>query len=251
MKKSLENILLLRDKVLKVLAGKIDDFCLAGGTALSLFYFHHRESFDLDFFTKKYSEKRIKYIIEEISNGIGISVKPIKRRIIKDEARMIVCYVPVEENKALKIDDIEKSLKLDFIEDVYRQIDPSSSVVDGIPVMLKENLYLRKIYAAFGVLKTEDQTGRKRFLGGRQDAKDVFDLYYLSNTFVPLSKFMDKYCTHEERVSAITWHRRYDRTSMKSELIDIITDKELDCRVIETHFDTEIRSIIKQMTKET
>lgn len=250
MKKSLENILLLRNKILKLLTGKVDDFCLAGGTALSLFYFHHRESFDLDFFTKNYSEKIIKQVIEEISNGMGVSIDSIKRGIVKDEARMIVCNIPVAENQALKIDDIEKSLKVDFVEDVYRQIDPLSSVVDGIPIMLKENIYLRKIYAAFGVFKTEDQTGKEKFIGGRQDAKDIFDLYYLSNTFMPLSKFMDKYCTLEEKASAITWHKRYDRTSTKSELLDIITDKQPDCRVIETHFDTEIRNIIEKMTGE-
>jgi len=250
MGKALKNILLLRDRVLKELAGKVDDFCLAGGTALSLFYFHHRESFDLDFFTKKYSEKRIQHIIDEISNATGVNVNPIKRRIVNDEAKMVVCYVPVKENMALKVDDIEKSLKLDFVEDVYRQIDPMSSVVNGIPVMSKENLYLRKIYAAFGVVKTEDKTGREKFLGGRQDAKDIFDLYYLSNTFMPLSKFMDKYCILEEKVGAVTWHKRYDRISMKSELLDIITDKELDCRAIEICFDIEIRKIVEQMTEE-
>lgn len=38
--------------VLKVFAGKAKDFALAGGTALELYYLHHRFSADLDFFRR-------------------------------------------------------------------------------------------------------------------------------------------------------------------------------------------------------
>ena len=41
-------------KVLNALAGNVDDHYLAGGTALSIAYFQHRESYDVDLFTKEF-----------------------------------------------------------------------------------------------------------------------------------------------------------------------------------------------------
>jgi len=251
MDQALNNILILRDEVLKALDKKLEGFLLAGGTALSLFYFRHRESFDLDFFTNSFTEKKIMDIISKISESIGVEIDSIKRRKVKDGAHMIVCMVPVIKNRPLQVDDNLKSLKVDFIEDMYRAIESHNPIVDGIPVMSKENIYLRKIYAAFGVIRKEDTAGKERFLGGRQEAKDIFDLYYLSRTFMPLSLFMDKYCTLDENVSSITWYSQYDRLALKSELLDIITDKQPDCRAIEEHFTSEIEKIIKQIAGET
>ena len=49
-------------RVLKALSGKMEGYYLVGGTALSLFYFQHRESYDLDLFSKEFSKKRIENI---------------------------------------------------------------------------------------------------------------------------------------------------------------------------------------------
>jgi predicted nucleotidyltransferase component of viral defense system len=247
---ALRNIIVVRGEVLKALNKKLEGFLLAGGTALSLFYFRHRESFDLDFFTKTFSEKSIKRIMSEISKSLRVKIDQISRFIVKDKAQMIVCMVPVLKNSPLQIDDRLKSLKVDFVEDLYRDVELHTPIIDGIPVMSRENIYLRKIYAAFGVVKMEDDAGNKKFIGGRQEAKDIFDLYYLSKTFIPLSVFMERYCTLDEKVSSITWHRRYDRLAMKSELLDIITDEPINCREVEEHFNSEIESIIKQVAGE-
>ena len=59
-----------QERVLKALSGKIDDFYLAGGTALSLYYFHHRQSLDLDFFTTEFSPKRITEIAKYLSAAL-------------------------------------------------------------------------------------------------------------------------------------------------------------------------------------
>lgn len=247
MDKGTVNVIRLRDIVLRVLNRKVEGLLLGGGTALSLFYFKHRESLDLDFFTSSFSEKKIMSVISKISKAIGVKVDIMRRLKVRDEARIIVCMVPVLKNKSLRIDDSLKTLKVDFIEDLYRDIKSHSPIIDGICVMSQENIYLRKIYTAFGVLREKDITGQERFLGGRQEAKDIFDLYYLSTTFTPLSKFMNKHCTLDEKASAVTWHRRYDRFSMRSELLDIITNKKIDCRAIEEHFNSEIEDIIKQI----
>jgi predicted nucleotidyltransferase component of viral defense system len=60
----------LQGKALKILADKIDDFYLTGGTALSQFYFQHRISEDLGFFTQDYHRPRIREIISCLSEGL-------------------------------------------------------------------------------------------------------------------------------------------------------------------------------------
>ncbi len=73
----MDKLLEYQDKVLKLLAGKMEDFYLAGGTALSRVYFKHRISYDLDFFTKKFSKNKISMIIQELSKSLKL---PKERR---------------------------------------------------------------------------------------------------------------------------------------------------------------------------
>jgi predicted nucleotidyltransferase component of viral defense system len=49
------------------LKDKAVPFYLAGGTALAKFYFQHRESYDLDFFSQKYSTAKIKGLVDKIA----------------------------------------------------------------------------------------------------------------------------------------------------------------------------------------
>jgi predicted nucleotidyltransferase component of viral defense system len=246
MRKDLKEILTLRDKILKVLSGRLEGLFLAGGTALSLYYFHHRESFDLDFFTKEFSEKRIKDVISQISQSLKIDTDIVAELNLKQSAKMIRCYAIINSEQFLKTDRNEGSLKIDFVEDVYRNIESGNIVVEGIPVLSKENIYLRKIFAMCGYFRVVDDAGRESFLGGRQEAKDFFDLYHLSKTFIPFSKFVAKYCNPDEKEAIIIWHKRYDRLSMKSELLDIITEQKIDYRDMESHFNSEVENLIKE-----
>ena len=59
--------------VLKALSGRMDNFYLAGGTALSLFYFQHRLSVDLDFFTQNFI-----YIFYYIQYAVCLTAGNIK-----------------------------------------------------------------------------------------------------------------------------------------------------------------------------
>ena len=145
------NILKLRDKVLKALNGELDTFFLGGGTALSLFYLHHIESFDLDFFSKEFSENKIKKVISIIENSLQVKTKGGQVLTSKDSARIFRFYVLT--GVRLKKD---KDLKIEFIEDVHRLIEPYNIVTDGIPVFSQENIYLRKIYALCGVQAIQD-----------------------------------------------------------------------------------------------
>lgn len=232
----MKQILEIRDKVLEVVKGHLNGFFLAGGTALSLFYFHHRESYDLDFFTKEFSKKRIEEIISKISDYTRTKVDLMAEQSSRNKAKMLIYNLPVNK---------EYSLKIDFIEDIYRILRPQI-IINDIPVLSKEDIYLRKIFAACGSYQTIDDSGKNIFLGGRQDAKDFFDLYHLSRTFMRLSNFAIKYCTSAEKESIIIWYKSYDRFSIKSGLVDIITDKKIDYTEMDRHFKLEVENLIQK-----
>ena len=70
----------LQDKVLQVLQSIESDFYLTGGTALSRFYFHHRYSDDLDFFThnKKQFMAKVDQVLSSL-NKKGLDFKLIQK----------------------------------------------------------------------------------------------------------------------------------------------------------------------------
>ncbi len=232
----MKKVLKLRDKVLAVLAKKLAGFYLAGGTALSLFYFEHRESFDLDFFTQDFNKKKINDIVAHISDSIKVEIKLIGEQKTVDMAKMMVYSVPIAGS--------EEVLKLDFIEDYHKLLEPLK-MMEGVPVLSLNDIYLRKIFTVSGSFIQTDDVGKKRFYGGRQEAKDFFDLYHLSKTFLPLSDFAKKFCTAVMKEGLVLWYRSYDRNTIKGDLLDIITQQRIDYREIERHFRDEIERIVK------
>lgn len=232
----MKKVLGLRNRVLKAARGRLEGFYLAGGTALSLYYFNHRESFDLDFFTRDFSKRKIGQLISGISEELKIKIDLASEQNSKDKVRILVYYAKAGR---------EESLKMDFVEDVYDVI-AEIKVMDGIPVLSKEDIYLRKINAACGTYEAEDIVGRAVFRGGRQEAKDFFDLYYLSKVFMPLSQFAAKECSVAQEESIILWYNNYDRVSIKAGLGDIITNQKIDYTEMDRHFKIEIEKIIKR-----
>ncbi|MFH1645006.1 MAG: nucleotidyl transferase AbiEii/AbiGii toxin family protein [Candidatus Omnitrophota bacterium] len=233
---SIAKIVKTRDDVLKLLKGKVGPFYLAGGTALSLFYFKHRESYDLDFFAKDFSRKRAEDIIELIKGSFGIPVELVEQKFSKDMAKIMVYYAKIDKNT---------SLKIDFVEDFFPLIEEVASF-NEIPVMSIPDIYIRKIYACCGTFEMISESGKKVFTGGRQESKDFFDLYFLSQTFMPLSKFVHKYGDASIKERLIIWYRKYDRFHMKSGLLEIITDKVVNYNEMERHFKSEIERMIEE-----
>ncbi|MFH1771670.1 MAG: nucleotidyl transferase AbiEii/AbiGii toxin family protein [Candidatus Omnitrophota bacterium] len=232
----MEKVLKKRDEVLGFLANKMGGFYLAGGTALSAFYFNHRESYDLDFFTKEFMRTRIAKIVKDISEKLRSEIEMIGEQNQKDKDRIVMYSVPVDK---------KNSLKIDFVEDIFPLLK-SLRLVDGIYVLSKEDIYFRKILTACGSFEILDDTGKRQFKGGRQEPKDFFDLYFLSKTFIPLSKFASQYCNDSQKESIIIWYRAYDRFTMKSGLCDIKTDKKINYKDIEKHFMSEIGKMIEE-----
>jgi len=222
-------------KVLVALSGRIDGFYLAGGTALSLFYFRHRLSMDLDFFTRRFSDFKIKEIIKRIKSELKARVALVGQVSETGRARMAV-YNVFFNGKA--------SIKVDFVEDFIDIIKKPASV-SGINILSLEDIYIRKIFAIVGIAKKADAAGRVKFAGGRKDPKDFFDLYYLSHTFMPLSKFAKRYCDGTVREAIIHWFRTYDRMDIMGGILELKSDKKIDYKAMERHFAGEIDSMLE------
>ncbi len=228
--------IVLINEVLNTLAGRVEKFYLSGGTALSHFYFRHRLSFDLDFFTQEFSPKSIRKIIEDLREESGKKIELVKEENNPDMAKMMVFMILF--SKGLEI-------RLDFVEDFLKLLKPLN-IFNGIPVLSLEDIYLRKIYAVAGARIGLNSIGRKVVSGGREEAKDFYDLYYLSTTSVLLSNFAFQYCDEIRREGLIRWFRTYDRLRMKSGLLELETEKRPDYTVMERHFRTEIEKIVER-----
>jgi predicted nucleotidyltransferase component of viral defense system len=221
--------------VLKALSGRADNFYLAGGTALSLFYFQHRLSVDLDFFSRNFVYSDIKRIVAYLENTLKKKMT-LKGQSLKEKTAKIVVYdMHLTTNYTLKID---------FVEDTVNLLK-EPKLVDGIRVLSLEDIYLRKLYALTGMFRTADETGRDKFIGGRTDAKDLYDIFFLSHTFMPLSEFVAKYCDRAIMEAIVRWFRTFDRMYMMDGILTLTTNKTIDYKSIERHFKAEINKIIE------
>ncbi len=232
----MDKTLKLIERTLSILSGQIDGFYLAGGTPLSIYYFNHRESYDLDFFTADYSKKKVDKVTSLLGSAFKAKLSLEEEQSNTDMARYQIYRITIDGS----------SLKIDFVEDAFSLLKPLKNI-DGIPVLNIEDIYMRKIYAACGISEKIDLSGKQIFKGGRQEAKDYFDLYFLSTTFMPLSGFAAKYCNQTQMESIIVWYKTYSRLEIKSGLTDIITDKKMDFHNMEHHFKNEIEQLIRKL----
>lgn len=225
-----------QSKVLEALSNKIDDFYLGGGTALSLYYFNHRESLDLDFFTRDFNETRIIEVVRLISAALKRQIELIAQELRKNRIKILVYSVKIGKKKALKID---------FIQDYFDCIK-QPKIINGIKILSLEDIYIRKIYTVTGTYQIEDEIGRKISKGGRQEAKDLYDLYCLSHIFKPLSDFSFRYGNQLMREAIIRWFRTYNRMDMKTGLLELQLKKNINYNDIERHFKQEVNRIIEK-----
>lgn len=230
------NIIDFQNRVLKTLSKQIDDFYLAGGSALSLYYFNHRESLDLDFFTQDFNKIRIFAIVKLITNTLKKEIELIAEESRKNRIKILVYAIYINK---------KKSLKIDFVQDYCNFIKPPK-LINGIKVLSLEDIYIRKIYTLTGTYSIEDSTGRRVSVGGRQEAKDFYDLYCLSHIFMPLSNFSFRYANPLMREAIIRWFHSYNRFEMKTGLLELRLKKNINYNQIERHFKQEIDKIIKK-----
>jgi len=224
-----------QDRVLKKLAGRIDEFYLAGGTALSLFYFQHRLSVDLDFFTPSLMPMRVKEVVEYLENALSKRIELTGRDLKNKTAKILIYNIHFSRRD---------SLKIDFVEDALGLTKPTKTI-EGIRILSLEDIYLRKLYAVCGAISSVDAVGRKETLGGRVEAKDFYDLYFLSCTFMSLFIFIEKYGNLVMIEGLIRWFRSYDRMAMMDGVLTLSANSGIDYKKIEAHFKKEIDKIIE------
>ena len=209
-------------KVAEIVTKKFKEYYLTGGTALS-FYFDHRFSEDLDFFSQEYRKEELDRIMNFISKETGFN---FKLEAEQDDPKLIPMKVYYLELKKGNI------LKIDFVQDFEKNIKKIKNGVHSI-----EDIYYRKISAAMGRIKREDATGRI-IHAGRQSVKDLFDLYYLSKHHQALSEFFFEYFSYDKAESIIAWYRGFNRMNLKVELLDLVP--KVDTTKVIKYLDDEI-----------
>jgi len=209
-------------KIARLITKKFRKYYLTGGTALS-FYFDHRFSQDLDFFTQDYRKEDPDLIMSFVSKGSGFD---FKLEAEQDDPKLIPMRV---YSLGLKKECV---LKIDFVQDFEKNI---KRIKNGLHSL--EDIYYRKLSAGIGISKKLDTTGRI-IHAGRQSVKDLFDLYYLSKHHRALSEFFFKYFPYDKVEALIAWYRGFNRMNLKIELLDLVP--KVDTAKVITHLDGEI-----------
>lgn len=148
---------------------------LCGGTALSRCWLDHRVSFDLDFFLPEGFEAG-KLAMTLKSAGVAFETLDIVDDLRK--ANQLHGYA-IHQGQRLKVS---------FVEDAYFNVYPAIEKFFGRLTVRTEDvagLYHRKLRTVAGGGAAGDS-----FQGGRQKARDLFDLYVLSQAVMPVKPFM-------------------------------------------------------------
>jgi len=227
----------IQQKILKVLAKYSKTFALSGGTALDLYYLHHRFSKDLDFFSPNYNIKEINYLIEKIKQETKQKIKLEEELTSTGLAKVRFYAIPIEGYK--------EPLKLDFVEDVIFK-KPTIRRFKGVPVYDVKNIYIQKIFAITGTHLVENHIGRE-ITTGRIAARDIFDIYKLSQNVCPLHKFLLNLPKQQQR-GMVQWYRSYSRQELKIDLLELdIYDKNFDSSKMIAYLDNEMKKFIEMI----
>ncbi len=222
MKNNIPYIRAEQKKITALVTKKFKRYYLSGGTALS-FYFNHRFSEDLDFFTQTYVKDDPEAIMDFISKTTGFYYELEAEQDEPGLLPMKVYFLGLKKKEVLKVD---------FVQDFKENID---KIKDGLHSV--GDIYYRKISAAVGQIGKEDISGRV-IHAGRQSVKDLFDLYYLSTHHIPLTDFFLEHFSYDKAEAIIAWYRGFNRMDLKIGLMDLVPGIDTD-KVIR-HLDTEL-----------
>jgi len=161
----------------------IDNILLCGGTALARCYLHHRLSYDLDFFVRDRFDPAI--LLRQLNDELGIPILDA----VTDDRDGIASQIHGETSIG------KVPLKISFIQDVFDGMFPDVWQQMGKALVHTENLdglMHRKMRTISGSGLGPD--GRP--MGGRQTARDLFDIYVLSTTYKPVHQFITDINNH-------------------------------------------------------
>lgn len=154
----------------------LQDAKLCGGTALSRCWLNHRISYDLDFF------------LPEGFDPVRLSATFKQAKVHLQDVSMTTDSRIANQLHGTIIHEGQR-LKVSFIEDAYYGLYPIEVREFGplkVNTECVDGLYHRKLRTVSGRLSEGDQV-----IGGRQTARDLFDLYVLSNAHASLMKQME------------------------------------------------------------
>lgn len=223
-------------EILDIFSREAKDFALAGGTALELYYLHHRFSADLDFFSPKYNMREIDNLISTFKKSVNAKIKLESEFIATGRTKVRFYTAPIKSSA--------RPLKIDFVEDTIF-LNPTIKRHKDVRVYCVENIYLQKIIAIAGTQPEINDVGRQ-IMEGRKEARDVFDIYMLSKKIQPLHIFLKSIPKQLQR-GIIHWYRTFSRQELKLALLDLdIYDKKFNSKEMIIYLENEI----KQFTKE-
>jgi len=228
-----------QERVLGIIASCAGRFALAGGTALELYYLRHRFSADLDFFSPQYDAAEIEKIKAHLEKTVKCRLKLETESVVGGRAKVRFYTMPVKGSA--------RPLKIDFVEDVVIR-EPKIREFKGVPVYSAEDIFLHKIAAVCGTRVFEDEMGRK-FMQGRREARDVFDLYVLSKKICALHTFLAR-LDGSMQIGMVHWESSFSRQDLKLGLLDLdIYDPDFNAREMIVYLENEIRSFIKKVAR--
>ena len=219
--------------ILRIVAAHSSEVYLVGGTALAM-HLHHRESEDLDFFSVTHARRMHQAIVRHIRTTTGYTYNLVEER---KQTKSFMPYARHEFiiNRTLR-------LKIDFVKDPDPLLD--ARLPSGLASM--DDIYYRKILATAGRPKGISVIGTPTF-SGRHMAKDVFDLWYLSEHYAPLSEWFPRHCDRAAYERLNRWLRSLSRPRMTSELLDNVkATVRVDTKRIWQHLDRHILDILNR-----
>lgn len=221
-------------KLLSIFAKTAKSFALAGGTALEIYYLQHRFSRDLDFFSSAFNANEIEKIISVFSKEFKKPVKLENKLSRPNRAKVYFYTIPLGK----------MNLKIDFIEDIFFT-KPAIRHFNKIPVYDVRNIYFHKIVAITGSKIGINEVGMDQ-IAGRNQARDIFDIYFLSKKIHPLHLFL-KTLSHEYQRGMVLWYRTFSRQDFKLDYLDLEPyDKKLDSSKIITALEQEIEKFTRE-----
>ncbi|HAM41877.1 MAG TPA: hypothetical protein DDX89_02115 [Candidatus Omnitrophica bacterium] len=195
-----------QEQILRAVVSSVSKVYLVGGTALALRY-RHRDSEDLDFFTQRWTKALHRTLAKRITATTGFSAKLISEQRKSGQAGVAFYNFQVTAKDLLKVD---------VIEDVDRLLHPVGP--DGIASL--DDIYLRKLRAVIGWRSKSLSTGQE-LSGGRQEAKDMFDLWYLSVHHAPLHEWFSAHFGREDYARLARWLQAMTRQDTAFALLDV------------------------------
>lgn len=160
----------------------LDNAKLCGGTALSRFHLKHRLSYDLDFFVPT------GFDAQALLNRLAAKVSLANLEMTRDPIKADQLHFTIDVNGM--------PIKMSVVEDMYADFFPSipsglqASRVGRTAILTEgiDGLYHRKLRTVVGWAAATDE----RPSGGRQTARDMFDLFVLSHAHMPLLPFIEQ-----------------------------------------------------------